>query len=58
MKLPNKLFVAVDGEGEEQFLNAMDDLKDHGGDVGTKKKVGVYKLEKIVTVATEVSVIE
>ena len=51
MKHPQKLFVAIENEGDnEEYLNAQRSEKDFSYDDKPKRKIAVYKLEKIITV--------
>ena len=54
MKLPETLFVRVEKpENDEPYLVADRDINDTA-ELGESRKVGVYRLQKIVTVTTEV----
>ena len=55
-KFPKKVFISVEDEGSENEFLTVNNNMDTIGVVGEEIKVGVYTLEKIVTVVTEVKV--
>ena len=46
MKLPKTAYIMIDGEDNDQFLHAQDDIVNHAK-MGETVRVGVYKLVKI-----------
>ena len=56
MNLPNEVFVTIEEAGtEDAFLHASGDVESFA-EMGQKRVVGVYKLERLVTVAGTVTV--
>lgn len=53
MKLPKTAYIRVDKESDEEWLATGTTLNEHA-EIGQKRKVGIYKLQKIVEVTTEV----
>jgi hypothetical protein len=51
MKLPKTVFLSVQGEGEDQYLQAHDTLVAHADDSGKAVRVGKYELVEYADVA-------
>lgn len=55
MKLPEELYVAVAGEGEDQYLQANGEIANCIEDDGPTE-IGIYKLENTVVVTKEIAI--
>lgn len=51
MKLPKIVFLSVQGEGVDQYLQAHDTVADHADDSGKTVRVGKYELVEYADVA-------
>jgi hypothetical protein len=60
MKLPRKLFIYVEneGQGDDEFLSVSKDLKDITvEEKGKRLRVGEYELKRQVEVVTETNIV-
>lgn len=56
-KLPKELFVALETDRSESWLHAKANYKELAGEnVGDKKKIGFYKLVKVLELETTAKV--
>jgi hypothetical protein len=55
MKMPSTIYVTQEGDKGEEYLVALAAIQDHAV-IGDKRKIAVYKLEKMVELEGIVSV--
>lgn len=57
MKLPKQVYVRIEKSGAEEWLSTAEDLNAHA-EIAEKRRVGIYKLIKVVEVTAEVKLSE
>ena len=53
---PTKIFVDIEKEGEDEFLNAQLGVQDFSWDNTEQRTIGVYRLEKTITAEQLISI--